>query len=224
MIDRILEFYEKNKIYIYALVALIIIVVSVLFFKTFDFKKPEKLQVSINETEKKEEVIPEEYYYIDIKGEVVNPGVYKLIKGSRVIDVINVSGGLKENANTKYINLSKQVTDEMVVVVYTNEEILSFKEKEIITIPCNCEKITNDSCIENIKKDSEVKIDNEKKLININTATKEELITLTGIGEAKADAIIKYREEKLFEQIEDIKEVSGISDAIFEKIKEFITI
>ena len=157
--------------------------------------------------------------FVDIKGEVENPGVYEVSNGSRVIDIINVAGGLNKNSNTRYINLSKVVSDGDVIVIYSNEEIEEAKESDIIYVetPCVCEEI-NDSCIEN-------NVTSENNLVNINTASVEVLMTLSGIGEVKANAIIEYRDSNgLFSSIEDLMNVDGISETIFNKIKENITV
>lgn len=164
-----------------------------------------------------------EYVIVDIKGEVTTPGVYELIKGSRVIDVINEAQGLTSNANTRYINLSKILEDGDAIVIYSNDEIenASKEEKIEVTTPCVCEDV-NSACIEN-NTNKENNQTSEK--ININTATQEELTSLTGIGESKAKSIIKYREENgNFKSIEDIMKVSGISENLFAKIKENITV
>ncbi len=185
----------------------------------------------IKKEEKKEEISKEDiYYYVDIKGAVNNPGIYRLKEESRVQDVINSSGGLKENADTSLINLSKKIFDEMVIVVYTKDEIEKYKNKEENLIEQNnkvvdnlVEKyVNNDALFEDNKSNQE---ENKNELININTATKDQLLTISGIGESKANSIIKYREENgNFNCIEDIKNVSGIGDSLFEKIKEFITV
>lgn len=165
---------------------------------------------------------------VDVKGAVVNPGVYQLSVGCSVQDAIYMAGGLLESANTKVINLSKRVVDEMVIIVYTNEEIEEYqKDSETVTefvyveMPCECPDAMNDACItENKETENE-----EDELISINTATKEELMTLPGVGESKANTIIAYREEHgAFKEIEDIMNVSGIGESAFEKIKDKITI
>lgn len=160
---------------------------------------------------------------VEIKGAVTNPGVYEISNSSRVIDVINMSGGLLENANTKFINLSKKITDEMVIKIYTNEEIEESSKVEVIyeyiEKECECPIISNDSCI-----NEEEKVE-DKKIININTSLKEELMNIPGIGEGKANSIIEYRMKNgNFKTIEDILNVSGIGDSVFEKIKEYITV
>lgn len=154
---------------------------------------------------------------VDIKGMVANPGVYEIDSKARVNDVINIAGGLIEGADTSLINLAKIVTDEMTIIIYSSEEVLE-KYKEEVCV-CDCPLITNDACIDN----NEEKI--SSGLVNINTASREELMTVSGIGESKADSIIKYREDNgNFKSIEDIKNVPGIGESLFEKIKDYITV
>lgn len=180
--------------------------------------KEENIHLQPNEITKEESKEPE-YIYVDLKGAIEAPNVYKLEKGSRTIDLINEAGGLLNNANTRFINLSKELKDGDAIVIYTNEEIEEAKKSNIIYVetPCVCEEVKNDACYnENNNNDSK---------ININTATLEELMTLSGIGEAKAKSIIEYRETNgKFNNIEDIINVQGISETIFNKIKENITI
>lgn len=170
------------------------------------------------------------YLYIDIKGAVNNPNVYMIEDGKRVIDAINAAGGLKEDADTSILNLSKKLTDEMYIIVYTKNEIEQYKNqklnnKEIL------EKLEEELLIVDDYNDAKIKTQEAKKdvtsemKISINTATKEQLLTINGIGESKADSIIKYREENgRFKTIEEVKNVSGIGDSLFEKIKDYITI
>ena len=151
---------------------------------------------------------------VDIKGMVVNPGVYKVSQGSRVNDVINLAGGLLEGADTSLINLAKIVKDEMAIIIYSKEEVLE-KYKEEICV-CECPEINNDACIDDSSSNG---------LVNINTASLEMLMEIPGIGEAKAKEIITYREKNgLFKNISDIKNVEGIGEALFEKIKDYITV
>ena len=159
----------------------------------------------------------EEYFTVEVKGQVVNPGVYKVNSDSRVIDVVNLAGGLTDNANTRYINLSKKITDEMSIIIYSNDEINKHKENNIVIIeePCVCSTIKNDACLKDV---------NDKNLISLNTATKEELQKIPGIGSSKADSIIQYRETNKFTKIEDVINVKGIGQALFDTIKEYIAI
>ena len=167
------------------------------------------------EKEESKDNIPTTKVTVDIKGMINNPGVYEVDSNSRVNDVITLAGGLKEGADTSNINLAKIVSDEMTIIIYSTEEVLEkFKQEN-----CVCEKcdITNDACISSTTTDNQ--------LININTADEKELQNINGVGEAKAKSIIEYREENgLFTTIEDIKNVPGIGDSLFEKIKAYITV
>lgn len=194
---------KRIRKYIYVITIIIFIIFCVIVV----FRKKELKDNNIDYTINKDDNIisnniEEEYIYVDIKGEVINPNVYKLKKGLRVIDVIELSGGLTENADTSNINLSKIVTDEMVIVIKSKTE-----EKEYI--------------------DSDIELSNNNynnPLININSCTINELLTLPGIGEAKANNIIEYRKKNKFNTIEDIMNVSGISESLFNKIKEYIKV
>ena len=149
---------------------------------------------------------------VDIKGAVKKPGVYKLNKNSIVNDVIVLAGGLKSGASTDDINLSKAIYNEMVIYISTKSEL---KEKQNNT--SNIPSSTNETKVDNI-------CVNPNK-VNINSATVDELTTLNGIGEAKAIKIIDYRNTNgLFKSIEDIKNVSGIGETFYEKIKDNITV
>ena len=141
--------------------------------------------------------------YVHIDGEVKNPGVYKMKIGDRVNDAIQAAGGLTENAEKSKINLATKLKDEMKIHISKIGETNS--------------DLSNESKDDNSD-------GNNSKLININTASKEELCKLTGIGENKAKLIIEYREKNKFTKIEDITKVSGIGKKTFEKIKNDITV
>ena len=185
-------------------------------------EKPIKIEKK-EKTEKKEEI---EKIKVDIKGEINTPGVYELTKENNVMDAINLAGELTNKSDTSNINLSKKLKDEMVIIVYSKQEIINMKEKEKITCPpCNnaCIEEKDETSKINITEKKETNESNEK--ININTANIEELQTLTGIGETKAQNIIDYRNKNGgFKEIEEIKNVQGIGEAAFEKIKDNITI
>lgn len=175
------------------------------------------------------------YIVVDIKGAVKKPGVYKMPEGSIVQDVINEAGGLKSTAYTGNINLSKKLTNEMVIVINTKSEMKNQATTKV-------EDVKND--VENNDSNNNTNVGNNvcvcepgstigttsgntntnNALVNINTASKEELMNVSGIGASKADAIIIYRMDNHFNTIEDIKNVSGIGDALFAKIKDYITV
>lgn len=218
--------YRKQIILGISLVIVLATTISsiIYFYEPKKEKKIEKVAVEkIKKETKKEDT--EKLYMVDIKGEVISPGIYELPSTSRVIDVINKAGGLTDIADTSVINLSKKIEDEMVIIIYSEYEVNNWlttkQEEDYLQEKCqNSEdsRIENDACI------SDNVIENNETLININTATKEELMTLSGIGETKALAIISYREKTPFTSIEDIKNVSGIGDSTYNEIKDYITV
>lgn len=191
-------------------------------------KKVGDIPIEINLKED-ERVVKEETektkIIVDIKGAVKNPGIYEVEEGKRIQDIIEMASGLNENADISLINLSKKVTDEMVIIIYTKEEIENLKKNNTEgneKTTCPEAPIINDACI-NHQEQTEIKEENKK--VSINEATLEQLMTLPGIGESKAQAIIKYREENgAFQTIEEIKNVSGIGEAVFAKIENYIIV
>lgn len=212
---------------------------------TVDTKVEEKLVSS-------EEQKVEEYILVDIKGEVKTPGVYKLPVNSRVIDAIEASGGLTKKAVTTYINLSKTLKDENVIIINKKSELKKIEEKKNIeeikinnnssvsvktsdVITNDVDKVKEETTAESVTKtpeegaspanESSRKLKKETTSVNINESSIEELTTISGIGESKAKAIIEYRTTNgPFKSIEEIKNVSGIGDKLYDKIKAYITI
>ena len=171
--------------------------------------------------------------YVDIKGAVKKPGVYQVNEENIINDVINFAGGLLDKAYVENINLSKKVQDELVIYVYTKDEIKKNNLQENQTCSSNNYIITE--CTENkvsIITSNENNENNENNnssvssnLININLASIEELTTLPGIGESKAQNIINYREENgYFKTIDEIKNVNGIGESTFDQLKKYITV
>lgn len=215
----------------------VILVIFVLLFLFIANSSNEEvvLEEQLKEKEVEEPIIQEENEKIkvDIKGAVNNPGVYEVLENSRVSDAINISGGLTKDADTSTINLSKIIFDEMVIIIYTKDEIaemlkgdtsIKYIEKE-----CICPKLENDACIEdkienvpnnNLNNDSS----SSNNKVSLNKASLDELMTLDGIGEKKAQAIIDYRNKNGFKSIEEIMEVDGIGSTTYEKIKDRLTL
>ena len=153
----------------------------------------------------KEEVIDRKII-IDIKGEVNKPGTYEMSDNERIMDAIKISGGITDKADTSSINLSEKLKDEMLIIIPSLEE-----KKDIVEETKKSNTITTKEI-----KDSK---------ISINTASISELMKINGIGQAKAQAIVDYRNTNgLFKDIKDITKVSGIGNSTFEKIKEYIKI
>lgn len=210
---------------IFILCLLFVLGISLFFF----FNKKEEVIIEENPIQKREE--KQEVIGFDIKGAVQNPGVYEIEKGKRVLDAIEKSGGLTEMADTQFINLSKMLTNEMVIIIYTKEEIASMTEGNTtiryVDKKCVCPTVTNDACLSKNKETNQKKEEETLEnvgTININTDPKERLLLLPGIGEAKANLIITYREKTPFTKIEDIKNIKGIGEAIFEKLAPYITV
>ena len=199
MLKKIRIFVRTNKKYIIVIIPIVIILLLIVIKLIIISSNKVEIEDDENLDTSKEEYLDDEYYYVDIKGCIKNPGVYKLIKGSRVKDVIELAGGLTSDSDTSNINLAKIIEDEMVININS----------------------VNDNSGNNYSMNS----NNLSDLININTASLEQLMTLSGIGESKARSIISYRKENgNFNEIEDITKVSGIGQALYEKIKDYITV
>lgn len=225
---KIIEYLKKYYLYIILILVIVFLLISIILVVIFDQKETVQVpEVKLEQLEEKIEEQKLETVKIDIKGNIANPGVYELEQGSRVIDAINIAGGLLENSNTELINLSQILTDEMIIIIYTNDQIEKYRQesKQIEYVYIEVEKCPdqiNDACInQNLESESS----NQEELININNASSDELTTLSGIGESKAEDIIKYRETNgQFTNIEEVMNVKGIGEALFEKIKDYITI
>ena len=153
------------------------------------------------DNEEKNDDKQDEKIFVDVKGAVKNPGVFETTKDKRIKDLIDVAGGLLDDADTSTLNLSQKVKDQMVIYVLKHGE----KPKQMSEIGT-----TSSSSGE---------------VININTANKEQLMKISGVGKTKAEAIIEHREKNGdFKKKEDITKVRGIGKATFEKIKDKIEV
>lgn len=154
------------------------------------------------------EILPETEVscFVHVCGEVETPGVYEMKEGQRVFEAVAMAGGFTERAAQNYLNLAETVWDGMKLEVPSREQAPATEWTAQAQGPVAGAGAASGR-------------------VNLNTATKEELMTLRGIGEARAEDIIRYREKKGgFARIEDIMEVSGIKNAAFEKIKDDITV
>lgn len=134
---------------------------------------------------------------VDIKGEVMSPGVYDMPSDARVKDVVDAAGGFTKDADQQMINLAQKVLDEMIIIVPKHGEMESDGTSE----------------------------QSKQGKVRINYASEEEIQQLPGIGPSKARAIIQYREEfGYFKQVEDLLEVSGIGEKTLDALKEEIQI
>ena len=187
------------------IMALVVVIGSTFYVK--NQKKPAKVDsfVLANEWEEKTSVkeIEQEIQsiYVDLKGAVKNPGMYELEEGRRVYDVIELAGGLIEQADENQINYALRLEDEMIIYIpYSGEN----SEEIVQTTTAGS---TNDG------------------KIRINQASESELTTLPGIGPAKAEAIIQYREEHgPFQAVEDLLNISGIGQKTLDRFADMIIV
>ena len=144
--------------------------------------------------------------YVDIDGAVNDPGVYKVSEGTRLFQVIELAGGLTEDAATGSLNRAEEVYDGQKITVFSSTSERAFESDDYSGGLSGTSGITNGR-------------------VNINTADSITLQTIPGIGPSKASRIIDYRNTSgKFKKIEDIKNVTGIGDATFENIKDYITV
>ena len=204
--DVVLFFRQNIKSIILAFVCSLVLIIGGLFYfnknKTEDYSGVSFSNIS-NETNNKDEKAEnrhDEKIFVDVKGVVKHPGVFETTKDKRVKDLIEEAGGLLDDADTSTLNLSQRVKDQMVIYVLKHGE----KPKQI-----------SDGGSSSSNTD----------VININTANKEQLMKISGVGKTKAEAIIAHREKNGdFKKKEDITKVHGIGKATFEKIKDKIEV
>ena len=204
--DVVLFFRQNVKSIILAFVCSLVLIIGGLFYfnqnKTEDYSGVSFSNIS-NETNNKDEKAEDKHdekIFVDVKGAVKHPGVFETTKDKRVKDLIEEAGGLLDDADTSTLNLSQRVKDQMVIYVLKHGE----KPKQMSD---------GDSSSSNTD------------VININTANKEQLMKISGVGKTKAEAIIAHREKNGdFKKKEDITKVRGIGKSTFEKIKDKIEV
>lgn len=216
---------QKEKLikYKYLIIVFLFICTGILYFlSTLEKDKNSAVLYQLNETVEVNNVteesdtesdVPEtrleapttvKMICIHVCGEVVLPGIYEVEQGSRLWDAIESAGGLTESAAADYINLAQIILDGEKIVVPSINEVDGYPKSE---------------------KDKNQTQASSNSLVNINTASLEELKTLSGIGQSRAESIISYRENNgPFAKIEDIMKISGIKEAAFEKIKNHIVV
>lgn len=188
--------YEIDKKTVFKIIILAIILISSLIIKCTS-KPNTKVIADDNKNKDVKTEKLEDNIIIDISGEIKNPGIYKMKGKVRLYEIIDKAGGLKEEANINSINQARYVKDG---------------EKIIIPSSRNSQGMDKES------------ISNGNNLVNINTASKEELLKLPGIGEVTAEKIINYRDNNNFTKIEDLKNVNGIGMATYNKLKDLICV
>jgi len=159
---------------------------------------PLKEPEMVVEAATQEEAMQESMICVYVCGAVENPGVVELPEGSRAADALLAVGGLTAEAEEDYVNLAAKVQDGEKLFFPTKAEVELWEEESAME---------------------------QKGIVNINTATKEQLMTLSGIGEARAEDILEYRKSQgAFQCIEDLKKVTGIKESLYEKIADKIVV
>lgn len=214
MINIYKKYIEKNKKYVIIGLIFCILIIAIIIVKQFDTEEKETLDlISIEENTENTETVEEEEDYkivIHITGEVNNEGIIEIKEGGRISDAIEEAGGLTKEADLERVNLAYELEDGQKIYIPNK------KDKDI-------EEYVTEGVDDIVFPDELSKAGDG--LVNINKASSEELQELDGIGEALAENIIAYRENNgKFKNIEDIKNVSGIGDSKYEKIKDNIKI
>lgn len=152
-------------------------------------------------------------YYVDVKGAVHQPGVYRLIEGARVMDALEKAGQVREDGTTDHINLAQKIYDGMVIYIPTVDEI----DEDQLQAALMAQASPGEGA------QGAGQISSSSNKININRASAEELQKLPGVGASRAQDIVNYRTEKGdFQSLEDLMNISGIGPKIFERLKELI--
>lgn len=225
MLEELLK--DKKKLGIYIIILILLIILGFNYYRDGykDLRKNDDEDIFVEQnsasdnvvdlhnqsnstSELSEKSIPlkDKKIVVEIKGQVKNPDVYTLEDDSIVKDVIDLAGGVTEEADLSDINRAKKLQNHELIYIRNKNEINNNSEEN---------KVVN-----NLETTA-----NTNNMVNINSATLEELKTLNGIGDAKANGIIEYREKNGgFTAIDQIKEVDGIGEKMFEKIKDKIEV
>lgn len=179
-----------------------------LIIKTDNLEKEMETDNDIDRQEEQYEKDIKEDIIVHISGQVENPGIVELKSGERLMDAVELLGGLTGEADEDRINLAKKLQDEEKIYIPKIGEELEIEILDAVE--------TSNS----VDKDTEKGRDK----IDINICTKEELNSLPGIGDVLSDRILEYREDNIFKTIEDIMNVSGVGDKKFEGLKDLIII
>ncbi len=199
-----MEFFTKREQI--AILSVVVVILGLLGARIiFKDKEPEMADlrslpevVAVEDDAVEEEIRPK-VIMVHISGQVYHPGIFELIQGDRVVDAVELAGGLTKQADLDRINLAKKLADEDKIYVPAIDE----------AVATGIEAISSNG---------------GSGLLNINSCTQADLESLPGIGEVIAGRVVEYRQKNRFNKPEDIMKVSGIGDAKFEQIKDLITV
>ena len=206
-VKRWLMEYKKVLSIIGGVLAVIVIILVGRGMMASSMKEKVMVTNAVNTTRVEETTtIMPQNCYVDIKGEVLRPGVYEFSCESRMQEVIKKAGGFTEEADETKINLAQKITDQMQIIVPN----VHSKQEDGLTEGNSEKGSSTNTSVSNSKQGT----------ININTATLEELQTIKGIGKKKAEAILQYRKEHgAFRTKEDLLQVKGIGKKALEAIE-----
>ena len=210
-VKRWLMEYKKVLSIIGGVLAVIVIILVGRGMMASSMKEKVMVTNAVNTTRVEETTtIMPQNCYVDIKGEVLRPGVYEFSCESRIQEVIKKAGGFTEEADETKINLAQKITDQMQIIVPN----VHSKQEDGLTEGNSEKGSSTNTSVSNSKQGT----------ININTATLEELQTIKGIGKKKAEAILQYRKEHgAFRTKEDLLRVKGIGKKALEAIESQVT-
>lgn len=200
---------KRNRIYMIMLFFCVIVLGGCKAKPRIETQEAEVLEETLRQENTQESQMEEEpetsetSIYVQVSGAVASPGVYELPEGSRVFEAIELAGGMTTEADAGQMNQAQTISDgEMIYVKSQGEQVEGTSE-----IPFSEQTQQEDG------------------KVNLNTATEEQLMTLPGIGQAKAKSIIAWREENgNFSKIEDLMEIEGIKEGVFSKVKDSIKV
>lgn len=194
--NELIEYVKHNKVMVTVL-SILIVGIGGYFFTHQTPPVKNEIQTEIKTPKKVTAAPKNKLVAVDVQGAVKKPGVYQIKEGSLVQNVINLAGGLVENADTKQINQAKRVTDQMQVYV----PVKGMTSQTSTSAPSQGEKV------------------------NINSATVDDFKNVTGIGPKKAEKIITFREKNgNFKELKDLTKVSGIGEKSLESLKDQLTV
>lgn len=207
--ERLKTLYATSRYRMYFLGAIIVCLVLIFLSWYLVTNKnqdtaDEPIRFSETSSRESQAIQTQTLVYVDIKGAVKKPGIYEVKPEMRVWDALMLAGGMTEEADTKQVNFAQRLVDQMVIIVPKIGEERFQAEQQT-------------------KQSTSINQAAQSEQVNINTASENELMTLTGIGQKKAQEIIRFREEKGgFRSIEELTEIAGIGRKTVEKLKEFI--
>ena len=236
--DRIRELWEENRSRIIVILGGILLVLGGIFWyglQQVSLKNQSSLKLAQASSNQQTSSVqtknklstnssPSKILYVDIKGAVKNPGVYPVSGQQRVNDIVKAAGGLLEQADQNQVNLSLKLQDQQIIYIPFKGE--SAAKKLPTTVDQSPATTSTSTAITAASQDQTAAVSSQTaSKINLNRATKEQLMQINGIGEKKADLIISYRQEHgQFKQMEELKDISGIGDKTYEVLKEDLTL